>query len=42
MEANRKKIDQLINHTYRLMLLLLQCSDNVVTSVDLKYGSIII
>ena len=42
MEAKKKTSIQLINHTYHLMMSLLQCSDNVVTSVDLKYGCIAI
>ena len=38
MEANRdKKRNKYINHTYRIMLSLMQCSDNVVTYVYLKY-----
>ena len=38
MEANReKKHNQYINHNHRQMLSLMQCSDDVVTSADLKY-----
>ena len=41
MEANRnQKLNQWINNTYVLMMSLMQCSDNVVTYVDLKYRSI--
>ena len=41
MDANiYQKRNQHINHIHRLILLLLQCSDNFVISVDLKYGSI--
>ena len=29
-----------MNHTQRLILFLMQCSDNVVTSVDFKYKRI--
>ena len=39
MEANRdRKRNQQINHTHRLVLLLLYCYNNVIASVDLKYG----
>ena len=41
MEANRdKKHNQYIKHTHYLMLSSMQCSDNIVTYVDLKYGHI--
>ena len=40
MESNREKRNQYINHTRRKMLSLLQCSDDVFTSIDLKYGRI--
>ena len=41
MEENRdKKYNQQKNHTHNKMMLLLQCSDDVFTSVDLKYGCI--
>ena len=36
-QTETKKRNQYINHTQHLMLLLLQCSDNSVTSIDLKY-----
>ena len=41
MEASIKnKFNQYINHTYRLMLSLMQCSDNVVTSIYFRFKRI--